>query len=163
MPVSALDELTSRVVGQPSVRAAAGIDISLGKIARHMDRQARDEELLRQIVPILLTAPQILLAGGAGTLVQPDLLGPHDGYAWDVRRLVAAGFSAGTVTAYLNFQADENLLYTWAAAGPAFFSTSIILGDSDALIFTATGITGTVTISGQAIQVPTLILPKYLI
>jgi hypothetical protein len=162
MPTADLDELTKRARGVRA-QAAAAVEVTLGRIADRLDKQTADRDLMRLIVPVLITAPQVPLAAGAGTLNQPDLLGPHEGFAWDVRRLTAASFTAGTVTAYLNYQADENIVVQWTQAGSFFFSGNVILGDSDALIFVATGITGQVTISGQAVNVPTPLLPEYLL
>jgi hypothetical protein len=167
MPTASLDELTRRVTGKPGVRASASLDVAVGKLARQADQQQAESGLLRMLVPVPITAPQLNaqngLAGGAGTIISPDTLGPHDGFAWDVRRLTAASFTAGTVTAYLNYQADENALYVWTSAGTYTIGGGVILGDTDALIFVAAGITGVVTVSGQAYNVPTPLLPRYLL
>ena len=147
---------------------SGSLDVTLGRLAGLLDRNDDDrrarEAMRRMLWPVPITAPAMVLAGGAGTLNVPDLLGPHDGYYWDVRRITAASFTAGTVTAYLNFVADANQLFTFTQAGTLIFgSGALILSDSDALIFTGAGITGNVTISGQATNVPSPLLPEYLL
>lgn len=168
LDTSSLSTLVARTTGRAGVSVKAGLDVILGKAGRYFDQETSRADLKRLIVPIQITAPQLNVASGnlvagAGTLNYPDLLGPHDGFAWDVRRLAAASFTAGTVTAYMDNVADENIICTWTQAGLFTFGTSVILGDSDQLVFVAAGITGAVTISGQAIQIPTPLLPDYLL
>ena len=153
--------------------AEAAFEISLGNLHARLDKQETDRRerdqrrssLLRMVVPVPITAPQIILAAGAGTLTNmPDTLGPHDGYAWFVNQLTCMSFSAGTVSVYRNFIQDENFLVSFTQAGTFFFgSTQLYLGDSDMLAFSASGITGNVTISGWAINVPTPLVPEYIL
>lgn len=164
---SSLDEVVARTRGNGlGGKFAATLDVVLGRVSKRMDRDERDDSLMRLIVPVPITAPQIPLAAGAGKLdssVAGQTLGPNTGFAWDVRKLNATGFTAGTVTAYRNLVGDENIEAVWTVAGAFTFSGGIILVDSDDLIFVAAGITGTVTISGWAINIPTPLLPEYLI
>jgi hypothetical protein len=142
--------------------AGFSVELALGTIARHHQRQEKLWDLRRQVHTVLITAPLMVLAAGAGSINQPDLLGPHDGYEWDVKRLVAASFTAGTVNAYRNYQADANLIATWSTPGTWSFNKQLWLNGSDAILFTATGIVGQVTVSGEAVQVPSLLVPDYL-
>jgi len=153
-------------------QARAQFELSVGDLHAKIDKltavqrqRAELDNLKRLIVPVPITSPQIVLSGGAGTLVnQPDLLGPHEGYAWFVMQLSCMSFTAGTVSVYRNFIQDENFIVTFTQAGTFFFGASqLYLGDSDMLVFNATGITGQVTISGWACNVPTFLIPDYLL
>jgi hypothetical protein len=109
-------------------------------------------------VPIL---GQISITSGAGSVDYPDMYGPHDPYWWDVRSIKVWGFTAGTVTCYLN---STNGAQVFEATAPGEFtgSATTVLGPRDRLIFSATGITGTVSFGGQAIEIHTAWLPEYL-
>jgi hypothetical protein len=152
--------------------AQAQLEISLGQLHAKIDKMTQTQtqraelgNLKRLIVPVPITGPQIPLTAGAGTLVnQADLMGPHEGYAWFVIQLTAMSFTAGSVSVYRNFVQDENFITTFTQAGTFFFGASqLYLGDSDMLAFSATGITGQVTLSGWAINVPTFLIPDYLL
>jgi hypothetical protein len=152
--------------------ARAQLEVSLGDLHAKIDKmgqvqreRAELDRLKRLIVPVPITAPQIPLSAGAGTLAnQPDLLGPHEGYSWFVMQLSCMSFTAGTVSVYRNFAQDENFIVSFTQAGSFFFgSNQLYLGDSDMLLFSATGITGQVTISGWAVNVPTFLIPDYLL
>lgn len=162
METQALADLTTRVRGATAA-ASLSLEASLGRIAQHMDGERKRAEAMRLIHPVPITCPQPVLTAGAGTINQPDMLGPHDGYYWDVRHLTAAGFTVGSVSVYLNYQADENLKGTFPQPGILTFSGNLMLGDSDALIFVCTGITGQVTIGGQAVNIPSRLVPWYLL
>jgi len=79
-----------------------------------------------------------------------------------VRRLGAWGFSAGTVTLNLNSVFGEQLA-SQTAAGNFTWGTSLLLAPRDHLVVTVTGLTGTVTLQGQAFEIGTLWLPDYLL
>lgn len=163
--------MTADLEQQQGIRAELGghLELVLGKLAAALDRMDRSDgqtrdSLRRMLWPVPITGPAMVLTAGAGTINVPDLLGPHDGYYWDVRRVTVASFTAGTVTAYLNYVADANQLFTYTQPGTLVFgSGSLILSDTDALVFTGSGITGNVTISGQAINVPSSLLSDYLL
>lgn len=163
MPTAALTELTSRVVGAPGVRAAASVEVSLGKLARQAERQAEQDEQLRQLTNMPLPASQITLNAGAGVLNVSNLYGPNDGFAWDVRYVVLASFTAGTVTVYNSIVNDENIVGVATAAGILRWGGDLVLNDTEYLVFSATGITGAVSVSGRVNQMPVTIEPKYLL
>jgi hypothetical protein len=153
-------------------QAQAQFDLSLGALHAKIDQQGEAQrrrgeldKLKRLIVPVPITSPQITLSAGAGSLTnQPDLLGPHEGYSWFVMQLSCMSFTAGTVNVYRNFIQDENFIVSYTSAGTFFFgSNQLYLGDSDMLVFNASGITGQVTISGWAVNVPTFLIPDYLL
>lgn len=110
--------------------------------------------------PVPIRASPITTA--AGTVDLPDQLGPHDPYWWDIKRLGAWGFTAGTLTVFLNNTAGEQLA-AYSTPGNVTWSTQLLLAPRDRLILVAAGITGTVQITGQAIEVATPWLPEYLL
>lgn len=109
-------------------------------------------------VPIL---GGILLTSGAGTLDQPDMYGPKDPYWWDLRDLAVWGFTAGTVTVYLNSTTGGFIAQT-STPGDFTWSAQKLLAPRDRLIFVAAGVTGSVQFGGQAIEIETAWLPEYL-
>lgn len=147
---------------------AASLDITLGKLAGKIDdylsRQPRPGEMWQYLRPVPILPGSIPLAAGAGTLDAPGLLGPRDGFWWDVRRLSAWGFTAGTVNVYLNDATGSGeLVAAYTSAGQFTWSAHLLLGPLDRLVAVASGITGTVTLAGQAIEVSAQKLPDYLI
>jgi hypothetical protein len=137
---------------------AATLDVSLGRLAAALDRQERRHARLSQLLhlePIMASLP------GSGTFDQPDTLGPRDGYWWDLRSLVASGWSAGTVTMFINSTAAAQQAQ-WTVPGENDWSGQKWLGARDRLIFVAAGITGNVQIQGWAIAVSNQVLAEYL-
>lgn len=112
-------------------------------------------------VPVAIGQP-IPITAGAGTLgVTQDIFGPNDPYWWDVRRLAAWGFTAGTITAYLNQVGGEQLA-VWTTPGEFTYSAQKLLAPRDGIVWSASGISGTPQVGGQAIEVETAWLPAYL-
>jgi hypothetical protein len=154
--------------GGPGVGIQAALEVvagGLGQVLDKLSQQERRETLLWQdvhLVPIIGGAVQ--LTAGAGTLDQPDRMGPHDPYWWDVRRLSAWGFTAGTVNVTLNdATGNGELLASFPQAGQFTWSGQLFLGPRDRLVITATGITGNVFIAGQAAEIAATMLPRYLL
>jgi hypothetical protein len=110
--------------------------------------------------PIWLSG-QIPLTGGAGTLTQGNLYGPEGSYWWDLRTVSLWGWTAGTVTVYLNNTAGEQIAQA-TTPGQFTWGAQILLGPQDNVIFGATGITGSVNVILRAIEVETAWLPEYL-
>lgn len=104
---------------------------------------------------------QIPLTAGAGTLVQPNLYGPEMPYWWDLRTISVWGFTAGTVTLYVNFTTGEQLGST-TVPGQFTWGAQEMLSPQDSILFGATGITGVVNVTMRAIEVETAWLPEYL-
>ena len=113
--------------------------------------------------PVWFTG-SIPLTAGAGTLLNINLYGPELPYWWDVRSVRTWGFTAGTVTVYRNNPGSLSGEQFGAAVTPGEFSWSsqTLLGPQDGLVFGATGITGSVFVAGQAIEVAADWLPEYL-
>ncbi len=144
----------------------AGLHLTLGRIADTLDgmarREAAERDMWQGVHPVPVLPGQIPLSAGAGTLASPNLAGPNLGYWWDLRRLTAWGFTAGTVTVFLNNAAGEQLAST-TVAGQFTWSGQILLAPDDYMVFVASGITGSVNIAGQAIEVADRWLPRYLL
>lgn len=98
----------------------------------------------------------------SGTYDQPDLLGPHDPYWWDLRRFAAWGFTAGSVAIYKNSTSGTQL-GSLTAPGNITWSAQELFAPRDRLIVVATSITGAVQFELRAIEVETLWLPEYLL
>lgn len=158
----ALKDLADRVTG-PGMSAKASVSLVLGKAGRWLDRQSSVYDLKRQITNQPLPVSQIPLSGGAGVLNVPDLYGPHEGFTWDVRFIVAASFTAGTVTVYNTYQSDGNEVAVFTSAGLVRWGGDLVLNGTEQLIFVAAGITGAVTISGRINNVPSPLLADYLL
>lgn len=108
---------------------------------------------------------QIALTTGAGTYDSQAKASPVRGQVWDVRRLSAWGFTAGTVVAMVN--ALEPIA-AWTGSAtlttlPATFGKGeVILQSGDRITFTATGITGNVFIAIGPTAMPYEYLTEYL-
>jgi hypothetical protein len=82
-----------------SIAAAVGQGVELALERDHHRRLAEYEELTALVYPFNID-PQPLPANGV--LDQPRLLSPGLGWSWQIDRLTAQGFSAGTVTVWVN-------------------------------------------------------------
>jgi hypothetical protein len=72
----------------------------------------------------------------------------REGWVYDIAYIVAATFTAGSVSVYKNFIADEQLKFTFSSAGIFQWSKGQLpLRMGDQLIFVANGVTGNVTVS----------------
>lgn len=152
------DEIARRMGG---AQAAVGgsLEVVLGRVARHLDRQAREHD---EMIQLLNVVPIAGILTATGTLDNPDMLGPKDGYWWDLRRLTLSGFSAGTVALYRN-SANGAQLANWTQTGEWTWSAAQWLRPRDRMIFVATGITGAVIVDGDAVEVSTRMLPQYVL
>ena len=103
----------------------------------------------------------LTLTAGAATLDQPDLLGPHDPYWWDLRRWSAWGFTAGTVNLFKN-GATGTQLGSLSSPGNVTWSSQEILAPRDRLVIVAAGITGAVQWEIRGVEVESRWLPEYL-
>lgn len=141
----------------------AALELLIGKL----DQMAADaRKPLRPRIPWEACHPvwftgSIPLTAGAGSLFQPNLYGPEVSYWWDLRVLNLTGFTAGTVTVALNAAGGQTIAVA-TSIGEFTWSAQHLLGPQDSLVFTASGITGTVAVAGQAIEVGAAWLPEYL-
>jgi hypothetical protein len=152
--------------GGPLLDVWAKIGVSLETVGAELTEQRRRQNLLWDAVHEVPVPTQQI--AGNGTIDVPQLLGPSGGYWWDVTRLTAAGFSAGTVTVYKNAVADGNQLPSFPQAGVVTFGRRMLLGPKERLLFVTAGITlnpgaAGVSVGGDAIQVASWALPDYLL
>jgi hypothetical protein len=152
------------------------IAVQLGRIADGMDQAARRRQKMAEAIrQIPIAPPQIPITAGSGALQMADLLMPKTGFNWSLRRLVAFGFSAGTVTVYKNatiaggVAVAGEILVTFPSAGTDTFGRGeMLLMEQDQLVFAATGITLSagfpgVQINGAADCFEAWLLPDYLL
>jgi hypothetical protein len=146
----------------------ASLEVMLGRVADTLDRldhrEQRMQQMWQDLHPVPILSGQVPLTAGAGTLNTPDRLGPKDGYWWDVRRLSTWGFTAGTVNVFLNDATGfGELLASFPQAGQFTWGGQLLMGPRDFLVVSATGITGTVSVAGQAVEIADRMLPEYLL
>src|SRR5215469_11992111 len=98
---------------EPSVGGfdLAGI-LAIGQTYRQRHEDNAGKKLYESMHQVPISAPQIPITAGAGTLQIYDGLGPTTGFVWSVRMLNAQGFSAGTINVYRNISGGE-LLFTF--------------------------------------------------
>lgn len=156
---------SSNGAGGLSAQLEATLDVTLGRLADVVDRLTqRDEQAVQlwqdlHLVPVWASP----IVGAAGTSDVADRLGPKDGYWWDLRRLTAWNFTAGTVTVTLNDINGEQIAQ-FTSAGQFTWSGHVFLGPRDRLIVATAGIVGgPVLVQGQAAEISTTMLPQYLL
>ena len=104
----------------------------------------------------------IPLTAGAGSVFQPNLYGPELPYWWDLRTVSVWGWTAGTVTLYMNSQPNGEQVGVATTPGQFTFSAQMMMSPQDSLVLAATGITGSVFFTMRAIEVETAWLAEYL-
>ena len=133
----------------------------VSRLCDRMDKEARlrqrANEALRQ-VPFIINVP--LVAGAAN--LNPTVVGPDIGYYWSVRKLAAVGFTAGTVSTYIDSTGGEPLMPFTQAAVVTIGGAELLMHPNSSIAVLATGITGTVQIWGAADQFETWLLPWYI-
>ena len=157
----------------PALEADAQLSVQIGRLAGALEVQRRDDlakrtERSHAIFPFDFNPATMFAANqasaGASTLNNPGIYSPNEGYFWDIKKITAASFTAGTVSLYKNAANDANSEVVFTSAGSYFFGTGqLLLSSNDFLLFVAAGITGNVTISGRAIQVRADYLADYLL
>ena len=150
--------------GQGMAGLIADLRLTVGQLAEQMKPKPATPKIPFEACHPVWQTGAIPLVVGAGTLLQSNLYGPELPYWWDVRSVRVWGFTAGTVTVYRNNPA--------ALSGEQFGSTSVpgeftwsgqlFLSPQDTLVFGATGVTGSVFMAMQAIEVVSAWLPEYL-
>jgi hypothetical protein len=151
----------------PGLEADAGISLQIGRLATALEQQ-RNSDLARRVERSHAIFPfdfnPVLAQGSAVVVAAPAQFSPNEGYFWDVRKVTAASFTAGSVAMYKNAANDANAEVVFTQAGSYFFgSGQLILNSNDFLVFTGSGITGNITISGRAILVRADYLADYLL
>lgn len=165
MPAGERDYATRGAAEDPG-REFAGIigelTVAVGQLRERMSGEARPKIPWNACHPVWFTGA-IPLTAGAGTLgATQDNYGPTTPYWWDLRSLKAWGFTAGTVTVYRGPSAAGEQLAVFSAPGEFTWSAQNFLAPEDDLLWSASGITGSVFITGQAVELEAAWLPEYL-
>jgi hypothetical protein len=146
----------------------AALHIQIGHLANRLPDPQR--ELLNEsqaLYGIRIDPIPIPLSGGAGTLDIPQMLGPKLGQGWDVHTISVTGFTAGQVQGWVNAAGIGAARYSQVAgAGVSqiqFYGKGQLWlrGNSERLVFTATGITGQPVVSVDATRVASLYEGRY--
>lgn len=150
---------------EPGIHIAADLTATFGRLAGAIEQDTRlrraERELAQQIYNIVVEQVPI---PSTNTLDQPNLFGPRQGYQWDMRIMVAQGFTGGTVTVYRNSSNGEQM-FTFSSAGLwEIPHKSRILRPGDRLVFVGSGLSGgTASISFEATEFPAGLLGAYLL
>lgn len=138
-------------------RLAQGI----GGLCERMDREGalrrRALEAFRQVVFVI----NVPLVAGAAT-INPTSEGPNLGFYWSIRKFAAVGFTAGTVSTYIDNTGGEPLVPFTAAGVATIGKGEALIHPNSNIAVTATGITGTVQLWGAADQFESWLLPWYI-
>jgi hypothetical protein len=163
---------------RPESGAAAGIGVeldlgfavaSLGKkVDSLVDYWERNSEIVYQV-------PLYAQITGTTPASNPD--GPNDGantgnsslqanggHCWSIRRMTVSGYTAGTVTAYIN-GLEPVASWTFGQTTPPFYQYpkgALLLQPGDKLTIGAVGVTGTAQLFGMSDAFPYWYLRKYL-
>jgi hypothetical protein len=131
-------------LGVSLAASVGGLAAAITGLCGRMDREAqlrmRAADAFRQATfPINVNGQ---LSAGAAT-VNTTSHGPATGYYWSIRRFTCQGFTAGTVTFYVDNTNGEALMPFPAAAVNTIGKAEMLMHPGQRLAYTATGITGT--------------------
>lgn len=101
-----------------------------------------------------ISAGVVTIGGDEATDVA---LGPRDGFMWAVQRIAIDGLSSTESLAfYLNHTSPAVIVHPRIIGFQSFGQYDVVMKPGDQMVFTGTGLssTGTVTITGQAREVP---------
>src|SRR5579862_7070094 len=131
-------------IGAQLVAGVNGLSAKIGGLCDRLDSQARfvrraNEAFRKYSFPINVNSQ---LSSGAAT-VNMTSHGPGAGYMWGIRRFTCQGFTAGTVTFYLDNTNGESVMPFPAAAVNTIGKGELVMKPMQRLAYTATGITGT--------------------
>lgn len=147
-----------------AVQLKAGLDGLSRELRLKREKEGR---LVQNIHYFTVPAVPISLTGSApnltGTLNQPTLFGPRTGMMWDVKRITATGYTTGSVNVYLNSTSGDQVLSFPSVGNNLMGKAQLLLQPNDALVFNATGITGTVAIQIAGIELAASCLGDYLL
>lgn len=143
----------------------ATISASLDTVAERLRVQNDRQNQLAQAIRVIAHIPIGQITTTNGSLNQPELAGPRSGYAWEVRRVTANTFSAGTVQCYVDSNlAPQNLVLPFSQSGVNYpGGGNLILNRGHWLVFGATAITGNADISIGVIEIEERWLAAYLL
>lgn len=116
----------------------------------------------------VLRLPQVQGIAATGALLMgagQQISGPRDGFVWYIKRFFVTGLAAGDVVLiYANGVASQPLWQLTAAVPQATFGTyTMFLREGETLVVANMGTftsTAQITLSGDVLQVPTVMLGK---
>ena len=145
--------------------ALGGLAASVGGLCTRMDREfersARKSDVLRS-GPFGVNVPLSAGATIGGWFAQSPNLGPPAGYVWSVRALVAQGYTAGTVTVYIDNPNGATFAGYPQAGLYTFGRGERLLRPMSQMVVVASGITGVLQLYGDADVFPSWYLPEYI-
>jgi small neutral amino acid transporter SnatA (MarC family) len=151
-------------MAEVSFEIAGGVAVALDGLSEELRKTRQRAEKVAQLVhPVVVSGISLPLTAGAGTLNIPNMLGPMTGHYWDLKRITAYGFSAGTVTVTLGASQGDVLTVISTEGSVLFGKAHILLNGGDNLYFTAAGITGTVSVAIAAIEIAAPVIGDYLL
>ena len=123
-----------------------GLAVKVGGLCDRMDREQLARKRANEAIRPWWQAGQITLTAGAGTLQDFNRFGCPLGYKLSIRRITAYGFTAGTVIAYTDSVNGEPVMPFPSAAVNTAGKGELLLNAMSQLVWSATGITGTVNV-----------------
>lgn len=156
------------------VRFDVGADADILSPAEHktqLDAAFSAQERVHRagIKHMYLPTLQGTAVGGVLTLGQNQpVCGPRAGYSWSVMALVVGGLTTGTSPDVVNFYLDNATGNPWwqlngNSWGVTFSKLQRVIKGGSSLLVTNSGTfaaTGTITVTGDVIEVPTEMLGK---
>jgi hypothetical protein len=161
-PETVAGQLDRDDAASPGAEIWAQFAASLGGVRAELAAQREyQERMLRALHPIKVTLPPITTA--AGSLNLPDLCGPRDGYAWDVRVItVNQAMTGGTVTMFSGGGGTQEMVFTATTGILQYGKGGLVLMPRDWLTFQAAGLTGSAQFCLRGVQVEVALIADYL-
>jgi hypothetical protein len=156
--VSGLDELTAE--SGPSLDMWADLSVSIRGLAAELTAQRdRADRKIKAIHPFKVTLPSIITNT---TLDLPDVMGPHDGYAWDVHLVTLnSAFTGGTVILFSGAGGTQEFVFSQAGM-LQYGKGQLVLMPHDRLTLVTAGLAGSAQVTLRGIEIETWLLADYL-
>lgn len=137
------------------------LEIIAGLLAESNELHRADQKWREERCDVVYQTPIVgQLAAGSVTLDEATQLAPIPGYCWSVRRLTVTGFTAGSVTVYMN--AIEPVAPFPNPAVNTYGRGELLLQPKDRLVVVGAGTSGTAQLWGVADVFPIWYLKEYL-
>jgi hypothetical protein len=165
-------------VGPVAAETDAGLHVAVGKLVTALEKQRADEQRMYRAIISRPLQPQSVAVASSAFLIssREHNLGPPDGYAWAVQRLVIGGLTTGStpdVAAFYRGVPSQQavdptlLLNTVNGNAPAWHPgrTGLILQPGESVIAANLGTVAAsqVTLTGEIIQMEQWLLPHFLL
>jgi len=137
---------------------AASLDTVTAELAAARDHR---ERMIRAIRPFKVTLPAITTA--AGLLDLPDIMGPRDGYVWDVHVITLnTAMTGGTVIMSSGGGGTQEFVFSQAGL-LQYGKGQMMLMPRDRLTFQAAGLTGSAQFCLRGTQMEVGLIAEYLL